>query len=48
MEAPFLIPQNDAENRIKESVTAYSAEQTANLEQDLFKQRTRLPAHGFD
>ena len=36
MEAPFLVPQNDAENRIKESITAFSAEQTAKLEQDLF------------
>ena len=42
MEAPFLTPQNDVENRIKESITAFSAEQTAKLEQDLFKQRTRL------
>jgi hypothetical protein len=42
MEAPFLVPQNDAENRIKESITAFSDEQTAKLEQDLFKQRTRL------
>jgi len=42
MEAPFLVPQNDAENRIKESITEFSAEQTAKLEQDLFKQRTRL------
>src|ERR1700676_1079226 len=43
MEAPFLTPQNDAEkNRIKESITAFSAEQTSKLELDLFKQRTRL------
>jgi hypothetical protein len=39
MEAPFLVPQNDAENRIKEWITVFSAEQTSKLEQDLFKQR---------
>src|SRR5471032_3118299 len=41
MEAPFLTPQNDAENRIKESITAFSAEQTSKLELDLSKQRVR-------
>jgi hypothetical protein len=40
MEAPFMTPQNDTENRIKESITAFPNEQTSKLEQDLFKQRT--------
>jgi hypothetical protein len=42
MEAPFLMPQNDAEARMKEAIVEFSADQTAKLEEDLFKQRTRL------
>src|ERR1700710_2980231 len=42
MEAPFLLPQNDAEARIKETIVEFSADQTAKLEEDLFKQRKRL------
>ena len=42
METPVLLPQNDAEARIKEAIVEFSAEQTAKLEQDLFKKRTRL------
>jgi hypothetical protein len=42
MEAPFLMPQNDAEARIKEAIVEFSADQTMKLEEDLFKQRTRL------
>jgi putative SOS response-associated peptidase YedK len=42
MEAPFLDPQNDDERQIKEFIDRFNTEQAATLEQDLFKQRTRL------
>ncbi len=42
MEVPFLLPQTDAEARIKEAIVEFSADQTAKLEEDLFRQRTRL------
>jgi putative SOS response-associated peptidase YedK len=42
MEAPFLDPQNDDERQIKEFIDRFNIEQAATLEQDLFKQRTRL------
>ncbi|WP_277182797.1 SOS response-associated peptidase family protein [Caballeronia sp. BR00000012568055] len=42
MEAPFLDPQNDDERQIREFINRFNIEQAATLEQDLFKQRTRL------
>lgn len=42
MEAAFNDPQNEVERQIKTAIDAYAAEQTVQLEQDLFKQRKRL------
>jgi putative SOS response-associated peptidase YedK len=42
MEAPFTDPQNDDERQIKEFIDRFNIEQAATVEQDLFKQRTRL------
>jgi hypothetical protein len=42
MEDAFLDPQNDDERQIKEFIDRYNAEQATNLEQELFRQRTRL------
>jgi hypothetical protein len=38
----FRDPQTDAEKQIRASIERFNAEQTSNLEQELFKQRTRL------
>jgi len=38
----FREPQTDAERQIKASIDRFNAEQTTKLEQELFKQRTRL------
>jgi putative SOS response-associated peptidase YedK len=38
----FRDPQTDAERQIKASIDSFNAEQSAKLEQELFKQRTRL------
>ena len=38
----FRDPQTDAERQIKASIVRFNAEQTTKLEQEIFKQRTRL------
>lgn len=38
----FRDPQTDLERQIKTAIEAFNAEQTTKLEQELFKQRTRL------
>lgn len=38
----FREPQTDAERQIRASIVRFNAEQTTKLEQELFKQRTRL------
>ncbi|MDR5748787.1 SOS response-associated peptidase family protein [Caballeronia sp. LZ029] len=38
----FREPQTDAERQIKASIDRFNAEQTTKLEQEVFKQRTRL------
>ncbi|MGF6758283.1 SOS response-associated peptidase family protein [Paraburkholderia sp. GAS42] len=42
MEDAFSEPQSDAEREVKALIDRFNAEQVAKLEQDLFKQRTRL------
>jgi putative SOS response-associated peptidase YedK len=42
MEAPFLTPQNDSERRIADLITAFAANESIKLEQEVFKQRERL------
>jgi putative SOS response-associated peptidase YedK len=42
MDAPFGNPETDEERRIKELIERYDAVQMTKLEQELFKQRTRL------
>jgi len=42
MEDAFLNPQNDDERQIKAFIDRYNAEQATSLEQELFRQRTRL------
>jgi putative SOS response-associated peptidase YedK len=42
VEDAFLDPQNDDERQVKEFIDRYNAEQATHLEQELFKQRTRL------
>ncbi|MDR5784544.1 SOS response-associated peptidase family protein [Caballeronia sp. LZ065] len=42
MEDAFLHPENDDERQIKESIDRFNTGQANTLEQDLFKQRTRL------
>jgi putative SOS response-associated peptidase YedK len=42
MEDAFREPTNDDERRIKEFIDRHNAEQATRLEQELFKQRTRL------
>jgi putative SOS response-associated peptidase YedK len=42
MDAPFINPETEDERRIKELIERYDATQVTKLEQELFKQRTRL------
>ncbi|MGF6779110.1 SOS response-associated peptidase family protein [Paraburkholderia sp. GAS334] len=42
MEDAFSEPQSDAEREVKALIDRFNAEQVTKLEQDLFKQRTRL------
>jgi putative SOS response-associated peptidase YedK len=42
MDAAFSEPETDEERQIAEMISAYNAEQTTKLEQELFKQRKRL------
>ncbi|SAL65183.1 SOS response-associated peptidase family protein [Caballeronia humi] len=42
MDDAFSAPRTDEERQIKEFIDQYNAEQATKLEQDLFKQRTRL------
>ena len=42
MDAAFAEPQTDEERQIKAMIDAFDAQQTTNLEQELFKQRKRL------
>src|SRR5471032_511190 len=42
MDAPFIDPETEEERGIKELIERYDATQTTKLEQELFKQRTRL------
>ena len=42
MEDAFADPQSDAEREIKMYIDRFNADETARLEQDLFKHRTRL------
>jgi putative SOS response-associated peptidase YedK len=42
MDAAFVNPETDEERRIKELIERYDAAQMTKLEQELFKQRTRL------
>ena len=42
MDAPFINPETEEERRIKELIERYDAAQMTKLEQELFKQRTRL------
>jgi len=42
MEAAFADPQADAEREIKAAIDRFNADETAPLEQDLFKHRARL------
>lgn len=42
MEDAFLHPENDDERRIKEFIDRFNTGQANTIEQDLFKQRTRL------
>ncbi|CAN7762193.1 SOS response-associated peptidase family protein [Caballeronia sp. LjRoot29] len=42
MDAPFITPETEDERRIKELIERYDATQMTKLEQQLFKQRTRL------
>jgi putative SOS response-associated peptidase YedK len=42
MEDAFLEPQGDDERQIREFIDRFNTEQATTLEQDLFKQRTRL------
>lgn len=42
MDDAFRDPQTDAERQVKEFIDRFNADQTTKLEQELFKQRTRL------
>src|SRR5476651_137814 len=42
MDVPFVNPETEEERRIKELIERYDAAQMTKLEQELFKQRTRL------
>lgn len=42
MDAPFMNPETEDERRIKEMIERYDTAQMTKLEQELFKQRTRL------
>jgi putative SOS response-associated peptidase YedK len=42
MDAPFINPETEEERRIKQWIERYGAAQMTKLEQELFKQRTRL------
>ena len=42
MDAPFINPETEDERRIKELIARYDVTQMTKLEQELFKQRTRL------
>src|SRR5713101_1030489 len=42
MDAAFATPETDDERQIKALIDQYDAAQVAKLEQELFKQRTRL------
>lgn len=42
VDAMFAVPQTDEEQRIKEMIERFNKAQAAKLEQELFKQRTRL------
>jgi exonuclease VII large subunit len=42
MDAAFCDPQGDEQRKIKAAIDRFNAEQATTLEQELFRQRTRL------